>query len=68
MLDARNNMLYSDSGIAAVADVDDLVVVASDDAVLVADTRRPGRVKELVERMRARGHRQGSEHLRHYPP
>jgi mannose-1-phosphate guanylyltransferase / mannose-6-phosphate isomerase len=68
MLDARNNLIYSDSGIVAVADVDDLVVVASGDAVLVADRRRPGRVKELVERVQARGHRQGSEHLRNYRP
>jgi mannose-1-phosphate guanylyltransferase/mannose-6-phosphate isomerase len=68
MLDARNNLIYSDSGIVAVADVDDLVVVASGDAVLVADRRRPGRVKELVEKVQARGHRQGSEHLRNYRP
>src|SRR5262245_4970095 len=68
MLDARNNLIYSDSGIVAVADVDDLVVVAAGDAVLVADRRRPGRVKELVEKVQARGHRQGSEHLRNYRP
>ena len=68
MLDARNNLIYSDSGIVAVADVDDLVVVAAGDAVLVADRRRPGRVKELVERVQARGHRQGSEHLRNDRP
>jgi mannose-1-phosphate guanylyltransferase / mannose-6-phosphate isomerase len=68
MLDARNNLIFSDSGIVAVADVDDLVVVASGDAVLVADRRRPGRVKELVEKVQARGHRQGSEHLRNYRP
>ena len=68
MLDARNNLIYSDSGIVAVADVDDLVVVASGDAVLVADRRRAGRVKELVEKVQARGHRQGSEHVRIYRP
>ena len=52
----------------AVADVDDLVIVASGDAVLVADRRRPERVKLLVEKVQARGHRQGSEHLRNYRP
>ena len=36
MLDARNNLIYSDLAIVAVADVDDLVVVASGDAVLGA--------------------------------
>jgi mannose-1-phosphate guanylyltransferase/mannose-6-phosphate isomerase len=68
LLDARNNLIYADSGMVAVADVDDLVVVASGDAVLVADRRRPERVKQLVEKVQARGHRQGSEHLRNYRP
>ena len=68
MLDARNNLIFADSGMVAVADVDDLVVVASGDAVLVADRRRPERVKLLVEKVQARGHRQGSEHLRIYRP
>ena len=68
LLDARNNLIFADSGMVAVADVDDLVVVASGDAVLVADRRRPERVKQLVEKVQARGHRQGSEHLRNYRP
>jgi mannose-1-phosphate guanylyltransferase/mannose-6-phosphate isomerase len=68
LLDARNNVIFADSGMVAVVDVDDLVVVASGDAVLVADRRRPERVKQLVESVQARGHRQGSEHLRNYRP
>jgi mannose-1-phosphate guanylyltransferase/mannose-6-phosphate isomerase len=34
----------------------------------VADRRRPGRVKELVEKVQSLGHRQGREHLRNYRP
>jgi mannose-1-phosphate guanylyltransferase/mannose-6-phosphate isomerase len=68
LLDARNNLVFADGGLVAVADVDDLVVVASGDAVLVADRRRPERVKQLVEKVQHRGHRQGSEHLRNYRP
>jgi mannose-1-phosphate guanylyltransferase/mannose-6-phosphate isomerase len=68
LLDAHNNLIFADSGMVAVADVDDLVIVASGDAVLVADRRRPERVKLLVEKVQARGHRQGSEHLRIYRP
>jgi mannose-1-phosphate guanylyltransferase/mannose-6-phosphate isomerase len=68
LLDARNNLIFADSGMVAVADIDDLVVVASGDAVLVADRRRPERVKQLVEKVQVRGHRQGSEHLRNYRP
>jgi mannose-1-phosphate guanylyltransferase/mannose-6-phosphate isomerase len=49
--DTRNCYLRSDSGLIAAVGVDDLVVVATDDAVMVAPRNRTQEVKQLVARL-----------------
>ncbi len=52
--EATNNCyLRSEAGLVAAIGVDDLVVVATDDAVMVAPRNRTQEVKALVERLRA---------------
>jgi mannose-1-phosphate guanylyltransferase / mannose-6-phosphate isomerase len=53
---ARNCYLRSESGLVAAVGVEDLVVVATDDAVMVAPRERTQEVKALVARLAKEGH------------
>jgi mannose-1-phosphate guanylyltransferase len=53
--DAHGNILISTGPTLSVVGVDDLVVVVTPDAVLVAPKDRAQQVKEVVEAMRAKG-------------
>ncbi len=53
--DARNSLLFSQSRMLAAVGVDDLVVVETPDAVLVADKSRAEDVKKIAERLKAEG-------------
>ncbi|MEQ8817622.1 MAG: mannose-1-phosphate guanylyltransferase/mannose-6-phosphate isomerase [Thalassobaculum sp.] len=53
--EARNCYVRAEHGLVGVAGLEDVVVVATDDAVLVADRRRAQDVKLLVEQLRAKG-------------
>src|SRR2546430_2758057 len=54
--DTRNCYLRSENGIVAAIGVEDLVVVATDDAVMVAPRNRTQEVKRLVARLLAERH------------
>lgn len=49
--DARNCYLRSEAGLVAAVGVEDLVVVATDDAVMIAPRSRSQEVKQLVARL-----------------
>ena len=51
--DARNVYVRSEEQLVAVAGLEDVVVIATDDAVLVADRRRAQDVKHVVDRLKA---------------
>jgi mannose-6-phosphate isomerase-like protein (cupin superfamily) len=51
-----------------VVGLNDIIVVASSDAVLVADRKRSGEVKNLVEQMRLNGRPQADAHCRVHRP
>lgn len=53
-LDARNNIVLSESGVVALIGVEDLVVVQSGDAVLVCARERAQDVKEIVNQLKDR--------------
>jgi mannose-1-phosphate guanylyltransferase/mannose-6-phosphate isomerase len=61
-IDARNSYLYAGSRLLAAVGVDDLVVVETADAVLVAAKDRVQEVKRVVEHLKASGR---EEHLLH---
>jgi mannose-1-phosphate guanylyltransferase / mannose-6-phosphate isomerase len=54
--------------LAAVIGLHDVIVVATGDAVLVADRSQTAKVKKLVERLKAEGHPEATEHRRNYRP
>jgi mannose-1-phosphate guanylyltransferase/mannose-6-phosphate isomerase len=68
LLDTKNSLIYSDDVLTTVAGLDDIVVVTTRDAVLVASREASGNVKTLVEDMKAKGVREASEHLKMYRP
>jgi mannose-1-phosphate guanylyltransferase / mannose-6-phosphate isomerase len=68
-LDSRNSLARSDDAIlTTVVGLDDVVVVATPDAVLVASRDKAEAVKQLVERLKAENRAQAVRHLRVYRP
>jgi mannose-1-phosphate guanylyltransferase/mannose-6-phosphate isomerase len=68
-LDSHNSLAHSDETIlTAVVGVDNLVVVATPDAVLVTTRDQAEQVRELVERLKAQNREQAVTHLRVYRP
>jgi mannose-1-phosphate guanylyltransferase/mannose-6-phosphate isomerase len=68
-LDSRNSLAHSDETIlTAVVGVDNLVVVATPDAVLVTSRDKAEQVKDLVEQLKAENRQQAITHLRVYRP
>ncbi len=62
--EARNSLVHGDGILATVVGLDDVVVVAKRDAVLVASRKRSDLVRDLVMSLRARRHPEASEHDR----
>jgi len=54
-LSARRNVLFSEGPVVAIIGLDDVIAVATGDAVLVAPTSEAQRVRQLVESIERRG-------------
>ncbi|MGW9332741.1 mannose-1-phosphate guanylyltransferase/mannose-6-phosphate isomerase [Bosea sp. NPDC055594] len=67
-LDTRRSLIRSEEMLTTVVGLDDVVVVSTRDAVLVASMAAAGQVKALVDQMKAAGRPEASEHLRIYRP
>ena len=68
MEDCRGSYLRSESRLLAAAGIDDLVVVETADAILVANRHRVQDVKRIVTRLRSEGRSEASLHHRVYRP
>ncbi len=69
LIGTRNSLVHSaGEGLTTVVGLEDVVVVTTPDAVLVASKAQAGRVKELVGQLRARAHPEADAHLRMYRP
>ncbi|MBJ8835986.1 MULTISPECIES: mannose-1-phosphate guanyltransferase [Citrobacter] len=64
----KNSYLYSDSGLITTVGVENLVVVQTKDAVLVADKNSVQDVKKIVESIRNRGRSEHHTHREVYRP
>ena len=60
--DSHNSFVRSEKGLTALVGVDDLVVVVTEDAVLVADKARAQDVKAIVDQLKTSGRAELSEH------
>ncbi|GED44013.1 mannose-1-phosphate guanylyltransferase/mannose-6-phosphate isomerase [Cobetia marina] len=66
--DSRNLMVHADHRLVATVGVDDLVVVETKDAVLVAHKDRVQEVKKIVERLKREGRQEHINHREVYRP
>jgi mannose-1-phosphate guanylyltransferase/mannose-6-phosphate isomerase len=67
-LDCRNTLVHSQRRLVALLGVDDLVVVDTDDALLVAHRDKVQQVKELVSQLKREGRAQTNLHRKVYRP
>jgi mannose-1-phosphate guanylyltransferase/mannose-6-phosphate isomerase len=68
LLDTRDSLVHSDEVLTTVIGLSDVVVVATQDAVLVSSRQKAEGVKDLVEALRRKGLAEADEHLRIYRP
>jgi mannose-1-phosphate guanylyltransferase / mannose-6-phosphate isomerase len=69
VLNANNCLIRSEETVlTTVVGLDDIIVVATADAVLVVAKREAERVKDLVEQLKARNRNEALEHRRIYRP
>ena len=67
-IDSSNVLVRSDEHLAAVIGLDNVVVVATGNAVLVADQSQTDKVKQLVEKLKAERYLEATQHRRMYRP
>jgi len=67
-LDSKNVHIHSNDMLTAVVGVNDVVVVSTQDAVLVLAREQGGKVKQLVEALKKEQRREATEHKRIYRP
>jgi mannose-1-phosphate guanylyltransferase/mannose-6-phosphate isomerase len=66
--DTRNTLIRSDHHLVATVGVENLVVVATDDAVLVADKSQAQGVKNALDLIRAKGFAEAASHSEVHRP
>jgi len=66
--DVRNSYVYGDHGCVALVGVENLIVVAMEDAILVAGKDEAESIRKVVDRLKANGHYQALQHARVYRP
>ncbi len=66
--DAENCLVHADQHLTAVVGVKDLVVVTTQDAVLVLPRARAQEVKDLVAALKSAGYPEASAHRRNHRP
>ncbi|SFK38850.1 mannose-1-phosphate guanylyltransferase/mannose-6-phosphate isomerase [Methylocapsa palsarum] len=68
IMDSVNVHVRSDEHLTTVVGVDDIIVVTTQDAVLVLHKSQGDRVKQLVDQLKSEKHREALEHKRSYRP
>ncbi len=69
VLDSHNSLVRSEESVlTTLVGLDDVIVVSTADAVLVASRAQAEQVKTLVERLKSQNHRAAVEHRRIYRP
>jgi mannose-1-phosphate guanylyltransferase/mannose-6-phosphate isomerase len=69
LMDSRNSLVHSEESVlTTVVGLDNIIVVSTADAVLVASRSKAESVKALVEELKTRNHPAAVEHRRIYRP
>ena len=64
----RNTYIHTEKSIVATIGVENLIIVDTPDALLVADKSRTQDVSKIVARLKASGRREQESHVRNYRP
>jgi mannose-1-phosphate guanylyltransferase / mannose-6-phosphate isomerase len=67
-VDTRNSFIYAQNKLVAAIGVNDLVVVETDDAVMIAPKDRVQEVKEIVTQLKENGRSEAEIHRKAYRP
>jgi mannose-1-phosphate guanylyltransferase/mannose-6-phosphate isomerase len=67
-LNTRNSYVASDKALVGVLGAEDLVVIATEDAILVAPRDRLGEMKQLVEKIKATSPQLAEDHINVHRP
>ncbi len=67
-IDCRDSLILGRSRLIAGIGLEDLLVVETDDVILVAQKGQSQKVKDLVAELKARGRREAAEHTTVYRP
>ena len=67
-IDSHNVLIRANDQLTAVVGLDNVIVVTTPDAVLVADSSQSEKIKQLVDRLKAEKRPEASEHKRAYRP
>jgi mannose-1-phosphate guanylyltransferase/mannose-6-phosphate isomerase len=67
-MDTRNCVVHSESRLTTLVGVEDMVVVATSDAVMVVPRARAQEVKDLVAKLKADERKEATEHRRGHRP
>ena len=68
IVSSRNNFIQSTSRLIATAGIDDLVIVETDDAILITKRGKENEIKEIVEELKVKKRTEGSIHTKAYRP
>lgn len=68
VLDCRNTLVHAQSRLVTAVGVDDLIIVETDDAVMVARSDRAQEVKKIVDRLVAEGRPEADLHREVHRP
>ena len=66
--DSRNTYIHSDGQLVAAVGLDDIVIVATDDAILVSAADRCGDVRKVVDRLKRSNRQETLHHSKVYRP
>ncbi len=67
-LDSRNCLAYAERGLVSVIGLEDVMVIATTDSVLVAHKDKAQDVKTVVEQLKAENRKEAEQHPRAYKP
>lgn len=68
LLNCKNTFIRSESRLVTVVGLENLIVIETPDAILVADATKMQDVKELVDILNVRNHKETTEHRKVYRP
>ena len=68
LLESSNTLIRAESRLVTGIGLENLVVIETRDAVLVADATKTQHVKDLVEVLKAQGRKEATEHQKMYRP